>query len=1051
MPTDYHSIRTENARRYGTDIGRIGRMLLADRYDDRTHFIFELLQNAEDALARRPGWSGQRSVRFLLDHDRLTFSHFGKPFDELDVRGICGIAESTKELTAIGHFGIGFKSVYAFSERPEVHSGEEAFAIESFVHPVAVEPLERVGDETVIVIPLDAESEADRMEITAGLRRLGARALLFLREIEELEWRVEGGPSGIYLRGRPEYLGDGVRRITVIGQEEGEAEVEETWTVFSRPVSTEEGVPAGYVELAFHVTREGAHSDWEVRPIARSPLVVYFPTVLETHLGFLVQGPYRTTPSRDNVPRHDDWNRHCVDETATLLVDTLRWLRDQGGLDTQALQSLPLAREKFAYGSMFGPLFERTKETFLSEALLPCFGGGHAPAEEVRLARTQDLRQLFDPKQLGSLLGDGEELAWLSGDISQDRTPELREYMMRELDVVEITPERILPNLDEPFLEAQSDEWIVKLYEFLHERTGLHSRASRLPLVRLTDGTHVRAWANGQPQAFLPGTLESGFPTVRNAVCSTDAALAFLRALDLDEPDAVDDVVQNVLPKYASDEVALGDDVYGADLRRIVGAFATDSTGQREKLLEALSRTQFVMAVNPQDGQRRLLQPGDVYLATDRLKALFAGASNVALVDDQMAALRGEAVRDLLEACGAVRYLRPIPDRSLSREDLRLLRERSGYEETSGQNDRVTDWTLHGLGDLTDALPNVDLEQRKQKARLLWEELSNLEDRRGKSVFTGEYTWTHYGSHRAPPFDAAFVRTLNNVEWVPDEDGTLRRPDSVLFESLGWKENPFLLSKVKFKPPVIEELAQEAGIESGVLELLKKHGMTSVKELVTRLGLEDEPVSEPPQSGSEAAGESGSSAPNGEGGGSGSGEGGSRRGKGDGASPGSGKGRGARSPGSEGARPFISYLGAHPKEEAPDPDGLAQEERMALEDQAIQLILAKEPDWNRTPPGHPGYDLFKPGSDGIPEVYCEVKSMTGSLQHRPVGLSRTQFDVAQQAGDIYWLYVVEHAGDEEQARIVRIQDPARRAKTFTFDRGWVDVAELADRTGDSAE
>lgn len=53
MATDYATIRTENKRRYGTDIWRIGPMLLADRYDDRTHFIFELLQNAEDALARR--------------------------------------------------------------------------------------------------------------------------------------------------------------------------------------------------------------------------------------------------------------------------------------------------------------------------------------------------------------------------------------------------------------------------------------------------------------------------------------------------------------------------------------------------------------------------------------------------------------------------------------------------------------------------------------------------------------------------------------------------------------------------------------------------------------------------------------------------------------------------------------------------------------------------------------------------------------------------------------------------------------------------------------
>src|SRR5437588_12680040 len=109
MPSDYGAIKADNERRYGTDIGRIGPMLLADRYDDRTHFIFELLQNAEDALARRPGWHGSRSVTFHLTESALRVSHFGHPFDEADVRGICGIAESTKDLTAIGRFGIGFK------------------------------------------------------------------------------------------------------------------------------------------------------------------------------------------------------------------------------------------------------------------------------------------------------------------------------------------------------------------------------------------------------------------------------------------------------------------------------------------------------------------------------------------------------------------------------------------------------------------------------------------------------------------------------------------------------------------------------------------------------------------------------------------------------------------------------------------------------------------------------------------------------------------------------------------------------------------------------
>lgn len=69
-------------------------MLLVERYDDRTHFIYELLQNAEDALARRPGdWRGDWSAQFHLTHETLIIRHFGKPFDEADVKGVCGIAE----------------------------------------------------------------------------------------------------------------------------------------------------------------------------------------------------------------------------------------------------------------------------------------------------------------------------------------------------------------------------------------------------------------------------------------------------------------------------------------------------------------------------------------------------------------------------------------------------------------------------------------------------------------------------------------------------------------------------------------------------------------------------------------------------------------------------------------------------------------------------------------------------------------------------------------------------------------------------------------------
>ena len=85
-------------------------------------------------------------------------------------------------------------------------------------------------------------------------------------------------------------------------------------------------------------------------------------------------------------------------------------------------------------------------------------------------------------------------------------------------------------------------------------------------------------------------------------------------------------------------------------------------------------------------------------------------------------------------------------------------------------------------------------------------------------------------------------------------------------------------------------------------------------------------------------------------------------------------------------------------------------------------------------------DSYEADSSGRQIRWVEVKSMTGSLEDRPVGLSHTQFDHAREKGDAYWLYVVEHVTDLAQARVLRIQNPAGNARTFTFDRGWSQIA-----------
>lgn len=1084
MTVDHSALKQENIIRYGTDIGRIGEMLLANRYDKRTHFIYELLQNAEDALRRRPsGWKGRRSVAFDLSADRLVVTHYGRPFDDLDVRGVCGIDESTKDYTSIGRFGIGFKSVYSFTKRPEIHSGDEAFAIETYVWPVAVEPCERAPEQTKIVLPLTEDDADAQTEIIEGLKNLGARTLLFLRNVKEISWTVEDGTSGLYFRDEPAQLASGVREIVLMGQQQGEKEIEERWLVFSKEVENE-GKSVGNVEVAFALSVQ-AGTDKKVEPLVDSTLVVFFPTVLSTNTGFLLQGPYRTTPSRDNIPINDTWNKYLVRETANLLVDALCWLRDERMLDAGTLRSLPLERGRFV-GGLLEPLFDRIAQALKNEPLLPCSDAIYASAQEVQLSRTQDLRDLFDPDQLGKLLKVGKQVRWLSSDITADRTPALRQYLLRELQLSEQTPESLLPRLNAGFLQAQPDEWVVRLYEYLNKVPAVAERLRHLPLVRLEGGEHVSAFLAGMPQAFFPSEIETGFPTIRKSICRSPDARKFLQSLGLTPPDPVDDVIRNLLPVYDKREAK--PESYAADIARILRAFKTDSTAQRQKLVRALESTPFVIAREMKTGTVSYETPTGVYIATSRLRDLYDGIPGIYLADDNPT-LRGEQIRELLESCGAARYIYPVEVRSSLTESEKYNLRLSGGQVRATQEAPITDYSLRGLEKLLNQLPTLGVDARRTKARLLWEALIELQDRRGEGIFTGTYRWQYHQMWSAD-FDAMFIRRLNEASWIPNTNGDLVPPSIVLFEATGWPLHPFLESKIRFKKPIVEELAKEAGFEPGMLDMLKQLGVTSTADLIARLKIDDL-IEERPSvndannarigpadvemearetdgtttqtSAAASKHEDSEHDPTSNGAddnsverleqihhASGDANGGSRPSNGDsglhGDGPNGGRRLGTKSALANrqpGERKFVSYVAAHPEDdEEDDPDGLRHEERLALEARAIDLIRAREPLLKPMPAGNKGFDLLESDTNDEPERWVEVKAMKGTLKDRPVGISSVQFEFARQHGEQFWLYVVEHADDPSLARIVKINDPVGRAGTFTFDEGWSSVAEI---------
>ena len=205
---------------------------------------------------------------------------------EADVEGICGVGKGTKseELTKIGKFGIGFKSVYAYTSAPQIHSGDEHFSIEHYVRPFEIDPIEIPEPWTTrFVFPFDSSlaSETDPFEeIATRLKGLNVRTLLFLRSISEIEWQTDTNESGLYIRETES--GDTGRKVTVIGQVDDESDAEETWLVFEKEIKEPNGKIVKPIEVAFLLRPDTQESgSKEIIATQESPLFVFFATEKE--------------------------------------------------------------------------------------------------------------------------------------------------------------------------------------------------------------------------------------------------------------------------------------------------------------------------------------------------------------------------------------------------------------------------------------------------------------------------------------------------------------------------------------------------------------------------------------------------------------------------------------------------------------------------------------------------------------------------------------------------------------------------------------------------
>lgn len=559
---------------------------------DNAHFVYELLQNADDAGATR--------AEFLLYKDNLIFKHNGtKKFsisdpdnEEEDTKnGMLGDINSitssgnsnkrfiigegnNKQSNKIGKFGIGFKSIFRYTIKPEIFETKFSFCIENIMVPVLLDydyP-GRKEDETIFKIPFGIP-ENNHLKISSctvekAYKEISEKLfildypLLFLSHLKEVKFKI-GNTTEIYERkimGSQEFDNNTLVEWLNLTQPDGQVQ---KLLLFSRKVDGRN------YSVGFFLDDKN-----RLKPVI-TPVFCYFPTKKETNLNFIIHAPFLLTPNREGIKAGEEHNIKMIDLLAILAADSLIYLRDIGikkGIRLiydDILKIVPTNESGFNVSSdeiSFKPFFTAIKHKMKSERLLPT-RNGYVTAENAYWADASKLTEIFSDEQLGSVV-DNPQAAWVFTSIGArnagDKANYIRDIVIDSLDEDALLKGRSyqrwqnkenIRGLDEKFIEAQPIEWFRTFYEWLGETSHRIEIAKYKPFFLDTHKNAVSAFDKDNNKIlFLPSN--SDYTTIHPDLFSDKFIAKFLtESIGLEEPSLKDEIYTRILPLYESNSV----------------------------------------------------------------------------------------------------------------------------------------------------------------------------------------------------------------------------------------------------------------------------------------------------------------------------------------------------------------------------------------------------------------------------------------------------------------------------------------------------------------
>lgn len=443
-------------------------LLSKDLYEDDTHFIYELLQNAQDNYYEE---GVSPSIKFeLFDKDPtetpgsegcLCVYNNEVGFSEENIFSICSVSQSTKKAKKaegfVGEKGIGFKSIFKVTENPKIYSNGFQFELKErdeklngigYIIPYWIDNIPEFVDKdiTAIFLPL---KKGKYQKVFDDLSKFKPTTFLFLDKIDKLEISLNGQNSKFIKKRRGADL-----LIEVLVN--GEVLAVEKYKFFQKKVRVPDsineekrvGVTSRTLSVAFPL--DGTNPEFTV--------FSYLPTSMQTSLPFVINSDFLMVSSREKI-NDSQWNHWILNQLALFIAETLKEeIRSKIEGPSEFYLYIPIKDD--LNNKHITSLVERIIEELRGDEIILATDGGFRVASDIYHLE-KSFRNLFLNCDVSP-----HKISWVHESLQKKFVKQLKELGVKALNKAQ----KLFYLEKSEWIEQQDAAWFLSLFRYLSEK-----------------------------------------------------------------------------------------------------------------------------------------------------------------------------------------------------------------------------------------------------------------------------------------------------------------------------------------------------------------------------------------------------------------------------------------------------------------------------------------------------------------------------------------------------------------------------------------------------